>query len=66
MGQRATHMSGQGSNSGGEQEDVQMKTMDGQVATGAASMHGGAGGTPALSVLNKPLGTNNFVTKLYQ
>ncbi|KAH9857294.1 HSF-type DNA-binding-domain-containing protein [Lenzites betulinus] len=56
-----------GSNSGGEQ-DEQMKPMDGQLPTGAGNaLHAGAGGAPpSLGVLNKPLGTNNFVTKLYQ
>ncbi|KAI0326249.1 hypothetical protein GY45DRAFT_1259307 [Cubamyces sp. BRFM 1775] len=57
-----------GSNSGGEQDDP-MKPMDGQVPTGASStLHAanGTGAPPSLGVLNKPLGTNNFVTKLYQ
>ncbi|KAI0832035.1 HSF-type DNA-binding-domain-containing protein [Trametes gibbosa] len=56
-----------GSNSGGEQ-DEQMKPMDGQVSsTGGNALHSGAGGGPlSLGILNKPLGTNNFVTKLYQ
>ncbi|RDX51373.1 hypothetical protein OH76DRAFT_1347384 [Lentinus brumalis] len=52
-----------GSNSGGEQDD-QMKPMEGQVSTSSNSIHSGA--PPSLGVLNKPLGTNNFVTKLYQ
>lgn len=52
-----------GSNSGGE--DDQMKPMEGQVPTGGSSLHSG-GAAPSLGVLNKPLGTNNFVTKLYQ
>ncbi|OSD04910.1 hypothetical protein PYCCODRAFT_1486510 [Trametes coccinea BRFM310] len=59
-----------GSNSGGEQ-DEQMKPMDGQVpsSANASALHGSngtPGATPSLGVLNKPLGTNNFVTKLYQ
>ncbi|KAI0351337.1 hypothetical protein OH77DRAFT_947898 [Trametes cingulata] len=58
-----------GSNSGGE-GDEHMKPMEGQVATGVAAHSGaggaGAGAPPSLGVLNKPLGTNNFVTKLYQ
>ncbi|KAI0765634.1 HSF-type DNA-binding-domain-containing protein [Trametes elegans] len=54
-----------GSNSGGEQ-DEHLKPMEGQVPTGAGStLHAGAP-PPSLGVLNKPLGTNNFVTKLYQ
>ncbi|RPD73133.1 hypothetical protein L226DRAFT_465877 [Lentinus tigrinus ALCF2SS1-7] len=52
-----------GSNSGGEQ-DEQMKPMEGQVPAPNTSLHPGA--QPSLGVLNKPLGTNNFVTKLYQ
>ena len=52
-----------GSNSGGEQ-DEQMKPMEGQVPTPNTTLHSGA--PPSLGVLNKPLGTNNFVTKLYQ
>ncbi|KAI0690880.1 HSF-type DNA-binding-domain-containing protein [Cerioporus squamosus] len=52
-----------GSNSGGEQ-DEQMKPMEGQVPTNSTTLHSGA--PPSLGVLNKPLGTNNFVTKLYQ
>ncbi|KAH9939093.1 HSF-type DNA-binding-domain-containing protein [Epithele typhae] len=52
-----------GSNSGGEQDD---KPMDGQVSTSGSSIHHGSGPPPSLGVLNKPLGTNNFVTKLYQ
>ena len=52
-----------GSNSGGEQ-DEQMKPMEGQVPTPSTTLHAGA--PPSLGVLNKPLGTNNFVTKLYQ
>ena len=57
-----------GSNSGGEQDDP-MKPMDGQVSTsGSSTLHAahGTGVPPSLGVLNKPLGTNNFVTKLYQ
>ncbi|KAI0630648.1 HSF-type DNA-binding-domain-containing protein [Trametes polyzona] len=56
-----------GSNSGGEQ-DEQLKPMEGQMSTGGGgSLHAGGGGAPpSLGVLNKPLGTNNFVTKLYQ
>ncbi|KAI8985664.1 HSF-type DNA-binding-domain-containing protein [Trametes punicea] len=59
-----------GSNSGGEQ-DEQMKPMEGQAPTSAganSALHtgNGAGAPPSLGVLNKPLGTNNFVTKLYQ
>ena len=53
----------EGSNSGGEQ-DEQMKPMEGQVPTPNTTLHSGA--PPSLGVLNKPLGTNNFVTKLYQ
>ncbi|EJF58107.1 hypothetical protein DICSQDRAFT_139749 [Dichomitus squalens LYAD-421 SS1] len=52
-----------GSNSGGEQ-DEQMKPMEGQLPAPATTLH--TGGPPSLGVLNKPLGTNNFVTKLYQ
>ncbi|KAI0676113.1 HSF-type DNA-binding-domain-containing protein [Trametes maxima] len=55
-----------GSNSGGEQDD-QLKPMEGQLPTGASgALHGSGGAPPSLGVLNKPLGTNNFVTKLYQ
>ncbi len=52
-----------GSNSGGEQ-DEQMKPMEGQLPTSTNTLQSGA--PPSLGVLNKPLGTNNFVTKLYQ
>ena len=41
-----------------------MKPMEGQVPTPNTTLHSGA--PPSLGVLNKPLGTNNFVTKLYQ
>ncbi|CDO69686.1 hypothetical protein BN946_scf184851.g74 [Trametes cinnabarina] len=59
-----------GSTSGGEQ-DEQMKPIDGQLhsANANSALHasnGTPGATPSLGVLNKPLGTNNFVTKLYQ
>ncbi|KAH9893582.1 HSF-type DNA-binding-domain-containing protein [Cubamyces lactineus] len=56
-----------GSNSGGEQDDP-MKPMDGQMSTSSSTLHAanGTGAPPSLGVLNKPLGTNNFVTKLYQ
>ncbi|KAI0364680.1 hypothetical protein BV20DRAFT_955707 [Pilatotrama ljubarskyi] len=58
-----------GSNSGGEGDDG-IKPMEGQIATGSAAHAGSGGGAaaqPSLGVLNnKPLGTNNFVTKLYQ
>ncbi|CAL1713993.1 unnamed protein product [Somion occarium] len=51
-----------GSTSGGEQDD-QAKAMEGQVPSNASA-------TPTIpgqvNVLGKPLGTNNFVTKLYQ
>ena len=55
-----------GSNSGGEQDDPQLKPMEGQVPTPNTTLHAGTGAPPSLGVLNKPLGTNNFVTKLYQ
>lgn len=47
-----------GSNSGGEQDD-QLKPLDGHIGGG------GHAGT-SMNVLGKPIGTNNFVTKLYQ
>lgn len=51
-----------GSTSGGEQDDHQ-KPMEGQVPSNASA-------TPTVpgqvNVMGKPLGTNNFVTKLYQ
>ncbi|OBZ73850.1 Heat shock factor protein [Grifola frondosa] len=53
-----------GSNSGGEQED-QLKPMEGQIPTSGGGVHSGMGPS-SLSILGKPLGTNNFVTKLYQ
>lgn len=51
-----------GSTSGGEQDD-QLKPLEGQIPSGN-STHPGM--PPSLSILGKPLGTNNFVTKLYQ
>ncbi|KAI0685848.1 HSF-type DNA-binding-domain-containing protein [Cytidiella melzeri] len=48
-----------GSNSGGEQDD-QLKPL---VGSGLGSSHAGAS---SMNVLGKPIGTNNFVTKLYQ
>lgn len=56
-----------GSTSGGEQDD-QLKPLDGHMGSG---MSGGGGGGGAhigssMNVLGKPIGTNNFVTKLYQ
>lgn len=51
-----------GSTSGGEQDD-QLKPMEGQIPTGGG-VH--AGMPSSMGLLGKPLGTNNFVTKLYQ
>ena len=48
-----------GGSSSGEQED-QLKPLDGQRPSSAALQAGGMG------IIGKPLGTNNFVTKLYQ
>ena len=48
-----------GSTSGGEQDD-QLKPLDGSMGSGT---HPGAS---SMNVIGKPLGTNNFVTKLYQ
>ncbi|KAF9814335.1 hypothetical protein IEO21_05178 [Rhodonia placenta] len=50
-----------GSTSGGEQDD-HMKPMEAQIPSSNASTHTGM----SMGLLNKPLGTNNFVTKLYQ
>lgn len=49
-----------GSTSGGEQDD-QLKPLDSQMsASNMSSLNA------SVNVLGKPLGTNNFVTKLYQ
>jgi hypothetical protein len=45
----------------GERDD-QLKPLEG--IGGGLDMHGGSGGS--MGILGKPLGTNNFVTKLYQ
>ncbi|KAI0758581.1 HSF-type DNA-binding-domain-containing protein [Irpex lacteus] len=51
-----------GSNSGGEQDD-QLKPLEGHLGAGGLSgPHPGS----TINVLGKPIGTNNFVTKLYQ
>ena len=51
-----------GSNRGGEQED-QLKPLDSHLGAGGLSgPHPGS----TINVLGKPIGTNNFVTKLYQ
>ncbi|KAH9945739.1 HSF-type DNA-binding-domain-containing protein [Amylocystis lapponica] len=50
-----------GSTSGGEQED-QLRPLEGPLS----SVNGTHTGMPSLNLLGKPLGTNNFVTKLYQ
>lgn len=49
-----------GSISGGEQDD-QLKPLEGPLSQGNTS-----GGMSQVGMLGKPLGTNNFVTKLYQ
>ncbi|KZT68659.1 hypothetical protein DAEQUDRAFT_313923 [Daedalea quercina L-15889] len=56
-----------GSTSGGEQDD-HLKPLEGTpLSQGTPSMPPGAhGGLPQVGMLGKPLGTNNFVTKLYQ
>ena len=56
-----------GSTSGGEQDD-QLKPLEApQSSQGSAGLSSGAhGGIPQVGMLGKPLGTNNFVTKLYQ
>jgi hypothetical protein len=48
-----------GSTSGGEQDD-QLKPLEGHLGSGMS--HAGS----SMNVLGKPIGTNNFVTKLYQ
>lgn len=45
----------------GERDD-QLKPLEG--VGGTLDMHGGSGGS--MGILGKPMGTNNFVTKLYQ
>lgn len=55
-----------GSTSGGEQ-DEHMKPMDSQSGSGMmSSQTAGNGGGSSSGVIGKPMGTNNFVTKLYQ
>ena len=49
-----------GSTSGGEQDD-QLKPLDSQMSSSNLSSL-----NASVNVLGKPLGTNNFVTKLYQ
>lgn len=56
----------------GERED-QLKPLEGVghsggVSVGMDSLHGvnGSGGVGAMGIMGKPIGTNNFVTKLYQ
>ena len=51
-----------GSISGGEQNDS-TKPQDGQPPAAASASQSGGSST---AVLGKPIGTNNFVTKLYQ
>lgn len=50
-----------GSTSGGEQDD-QLKPLEGHIGSGMAGAHVGS----SMNILGKPIGTNNFVTKLYQ
>lgn len=50
-----------GSTSGGEQDD-QLKPLEGHLGSGLVGQHAGS----SMNVLGKPIGTNNFVTKLYQ
>ncbi|CCM01107.1 uncharacterized protein FIBRA_03155 [Fibroporia radiculosa] len=52
-----------GSTSGGEQDD-QLKPLDGQMHSTVSGIHSGL--PASMGMLGKPLGTNNFVTKLYQ
>ena len=51
-----------GSTSGGEQDD-QLKPLDGHLGGGVSNAHAAAS---SMNVIGKPMGTNNFVTKLYQ
>ena len=51
-----------GSTSGGEQDD-QLKPLDGHMGQGVSNGHNAAS---SMNIIGKPMGTNNFVTKLYQ
>lgn len=51
-----------GSTSGGEQDD-QLKPLDAHMGQSLSNAHNGSS---SMNVIGKPLGTNNFVTKLYQ
>ncbi|KAF7794975.1 hypothetical protein EIP86_006118 [Pleurotus ostreatoroseus] len=52
----------EGSTSGGEQDD-QLKPLDAHMGQSLPNAHTGSS---SMNVIGKPLGTNNFVTKLYQ
>ncbi|THH08909.1 hypothetical protein EW146_g8841, partial [Bondarzewia mesenterica] len=52
-----------GGSSSGEQDD-QLKPLDSQRPSSSSQSHGMQAG--GMNIIGKPLGTNNFVTKLYQ
>ncbi|KAA1470262.1 hypothetical protein DENSPDRAFT_679744 [Dentipellis sp. KUC8613] len=54
------------STSGGEQDDQLKPLIDAPMASGQQGPHSMASQASGMNVIGKPMGTNNFVTKLYQ